>query len=301
MFLKNLLVFSIVLLKFHNYKGCDDAPKKGSHSTNTAQQTEASDNALPGYSLNEPQVIKLPGELNEISGIAYYPRDSSLFAIIDNDGLLFKIPLKRGFKTKYWRFDKRHDFEDIALHDTSFYVLISNGNIEKLHFQNNAFTKTVSSFSRTEGINEFESLYYDPSTSKLVMLCKDCEQDKENKKKSVTAFGVSPDSMTYTSDVFKIKTKAILEKLDLEKLHLKPSAAAINPVTKELYVLASSNKLLVVLDANGEFKNVYPLDHSIFKQPEGITFSPSGDMFISNEAAENGPPNILIFKYQKTE
>ena len=301
MFLKNLLVFSLVLLKFHNYSGCDDAPKKGTQPSHKTPESNNADNTPAGYSLTEPQVLKLPSELNEISGITYYAKDSSVFAIIDNDGLLFKIPLKRGATSKYWRFDKKHDFEDIALRDSIFYVLISNGNIEKLHYQDNKFTRSETMFHSEGGINEFETLYYDPNSAKLVMLCKNCAQDKENNKKSVTAFGVHPDSMVYTPGIFKIKVKPVIEKLDLEKLHLKPSAAAVNPVTKELYVLASSNKLLIIMDANGDFKNAYPLDAKVFKQPEGIAFTPSGDMLISNEAAESGSANILIFKYQKQE
>ena len=36
--------------------------------------------------------------------------------------------------TGRWKFDKTHDFEDVLLHDSSFYVLESNGNIQTLHF-----------------------------------------------------------------------------------------------------------------------------------------------------------------------
>src|ERR1044072_8689656 len=45
--------------------------------------------APDGYDLNNPLIIKLNSGLNEISGIAYYPKDTSVFAIIDEDGLLF--------------------------------------------------------------------------------------------------------------------------------------------------------------------------------------------------------------------
>ena len=44
-------------------------------------------------------------------------------------------------------------------------------------------------------------------------------------------------------------------------MKFKPSAAAINPLTHELFILASVNKMLVVADKNGNIKNVYPLDH----------------------------------------
>jgi len=46
-------------------------------------------------------------------------------------------------------------------------------------------------------------------------------------------------------------------------------------------------------------KEVYKLDPKIFKQPEGITFTPTGDLLISNEAALTGAANILIYKRKK--
>jgi hypothetical protein len=64
-----------------------------------------------------------------------------------------------------------------------------------------------------------------------------------------------------------------------------------------LYIVSSINKLLVVTDTNGNLKQAYPLEAELFKQPEGIAFTASGDMLISNEAAGNGSANILIYKY----
>jgi uncharacterized protein YjiK len=93
--------------------------------------------------------------------------------------------------------------------------------------------------------------------------------------------------------------RSIAEKIGENKLHFKPSAAAVNPITNELYILASVNKLLVVADRNGKVKDVYPLDPVTFNQPEGITFTPWGDLLISNEKGEKDAATILIFKPKK--
>ena len=42
------------------------------------------------YDLLNPVIIKLPDGLAEISGIAYYPKDTSVFAIEDEDANLFR-------------------------------------------------------------------------------------------------------------------------------------------------------------------------------------------------------------------
>ena len=281
MFNSKLLVVLLVFLKFHTLTGCS-ADKTASASP-------------PGYDLNNPVKIKLPAGLDEISGISYYVKDSSVFAEIDEDGILFKIYMDGSGKIKEWRYDKKHDFEDIVMHDSTFYILISNGDIETLQFEGDSIIKAKSKFpDASKKTNEFETMYYDPALG-LVILCKSCEDDK---KKLVTAFACKPDSSVY--DVaFQIDVKPIAEKSKEDKFHFKPSAAAINPLTNELYILASVNKLLVVADRNGTVKDVYPLDPVTFNQPEGITFTPWGDLLISNERGEGDDATLLIFKPAK--
>jgi hypothetical protein len=87
--------------------------------------------------------------------------------------------------------------------------------------------------------------------------------------------------------------------LGQKSLKFKPSAAAIHPITGELYIISAINDLLVITDRQGEPKIAYEIDGKLFKQPEGIAFTPDGDLIISNEAADRGVANLLLFKYQK--
>ena len=248
-----------------------------------------------GYDLQNPTVIKLNSALIEISGISFYAKDSTVFAIEDEDGVFSKIYLNKNAQVKNWRFDKTHDYEDLVLFDSTFYILISNGDIETLQFKGDSMVTTKTKYPGSDKVtNEFESLYYDDSLRLLIMICKDCKDDKKN---AVSAWGFNIDSLTYTPDLFSIDESAFKGKLGKEKF--KPSAAAINPVTNELYILSSVNKLLVISGRKGNVKDVFDLDPKNFKQPEGITFTPTGDLLISNESADLGPANILIFKRKK--
>ncbi len=281
MFNSKFFILLVVLLKLHNYNGCGP-DKKISASP-------------PAYDLNNPVKISLPAGLNEISGISYYAKDSSVFAEVDEDGILFKISLNGNNKMQQWRYDKKHDFEDIVMHDSTFYILESNGDIETLKFVGDSIMHTKSKFPDADKkSNEFETLYYDNQLG-LVMLCKNCEEDK---KKVVTAFACKPDSSVYNV-AYQIDVKPIAEQAKEDKFHFKPSAAAVNPVTNELYILASVNKLLVVADRNGKVKDVYPLDPTTFNQPEGITFTPAGTLIISNEKGDEDAATLLIFKPKK--
>jgi len=174
--------------------------------------------------------------------------------------------------------------------------LISNGDVETLKFEGDSIIRKIDKFENADkNTNEFESLYYDDNLKQLVLLCKNCEDDK---KKEVTAWGYMPDSQKYTTGIFAIDVKPIDKKFGEEKIHLKPSATAIDPMTNELYILASVNKLLVITDRNGNVKQIHQLDPSIFNQPEGIAFTPKGDLLISNERGEKSNATILIYKYK---
>ena len=249
-----------------------------------------------GYNLKAAVQIKLPLELDEISGVAYYPNDSSIFAINDEKGWLYKI--KRGREIQRWKFSQGADFEDLVLLDSTFYVLQSNGNIMRLTFgTQNAVEVQQFYFSQSgENKNEFEILYYDESKKKLILICKDCETDK---KKALTTFSFDPVAGNYSDSSFSINVTEIAASVGEQKLRFKPSAASINPKNGLLYIISAINKLLVVTDVNGIFRNAYKIDESTFKQPEGMTFTPAGGMIISNEAADVGVADILYFSYNK--
>jgi hypothetical protein len=249
----------------------------------------------PGYRLGDPQKILLNQSMDEISGFLFYPPMNAFIALNDEQGKLYAIPLDGTRKYDSWRFAKQGDFEDLVFTGKNWYALKSNGNIFAIR---NPFTDSSSAenFSfPAGGRNELESLYFDDLSNQLIAICKSCSSDDKNE---VSAFAFNPVTSQYSSSpVYRINVKEVETKLNQKKINLKPSAAAIHPVTKELYIIASVNRLLLVAERNGKLKDVYPLKVSLFKQPEGITFAPNGDMYVSNEA-QDGIANILKFPYQ---
>jgi uncharacterized protein YjiK len=274
---KGLLTFCIFLC----FIGCDrgsDKKYKG----------------LPEYDLNKPQQIKLKDELDEISGIFYYPKDTSVFAINDEAGFLYKIYLRDKVQILRWQFSDGGDFEDLCLVDSTFYALHSNGNLSVFKVLSADSVVTSEVKAPFPGKNDFETLYYDEGRDKLILICKECRSDT---KTAVSAYTYDRTTNNFSSSaVLKIEAEEVLKKTGHKEKKFKPSAAAINPLTKELYILSSVNKALVVADVDGKIKHVVQLNPRLFKQPEGITFSAEGDLMISNEFAEVGAADILVFK-----
>ena len=251
---------------------------------------------LEGYDLANPVMIHLKTELDEISGIVYYPKDTSVFAINDELGLLYKIYIRKNIKVLKWKFSSEGDYEDLVLHDGTFYALQSNGNIKSFKFLSKDSVAVESGQLPLAGRNDFESLYYDNFHQHIFLVCKDCEIDT---RKTISAFSFNPDDQTFVDEAaYQIDVSQIDKLLGNNKTKFKPSAAAIHPLTKELYLISSVTKAIAIADRDGKVREALYIDPRLFKQPEGLTFTPAGDMIISNESAGSGAPNILIFKYK---
>lgn len=278
--LKKLFTFSLFLLYACSQK-----------------ETSLSDPLLPGYDLTNPVMIHLQTNLDEISGITYYPKDKSVFAIDDEEGILYKIYIRNQVQVKKWKFAADGDYEDIVLHDSTFYALRSDGNVKIFTFLSEDSLKSEEATVAVSGKNDFETLYYDSHLKKIVLICKKC---KANNKHTTSAYALDPVNHAFSdTPVFTINANNIGDKMGKDKMKFAPSAAAVHPITKDVYIISSENKALVIADHYGKVKDVYELDPRLFKQPEGITFTPEGDLIISNEAADVGAPNILIFKYKR--
>lgn len=249
-----------------------------------------------GYHLESPERFKVRESMQEISGLVYYRDEDHFIAMNDEQGKLFQIGLRAKSKYPSWKFGKGGDYEEVVFTGKDWLVLKSNGSIfHVLHL----FTDTTESIAYhfPQKKNEFEAAYYDPAQHTTFVICKDCEDDKGQGVTSVYAFLM--DSMRYApGPAYQFKSDDIEKLQDSPSKHFRPSAAAIHPVEKRLYVVASINRLLLIADMQGNVLETHLLDPKHFNQPEGITFAPNGDMYISNEGDDEYTADILKFSYR---
>lgn len=252
-----------------------------------------------GYNLTQPTRFRVRQSMQEISGIVLAPDEHHILAINDEQGRIFSIDVTGNVPYPNWKFDKSGDYEDLATDGKNWMVLKSNGHLYQVTGLYSDSTDAISYKLPTEGKKEFETLYYDPRNDGMVMVCKECKDDKGTGFN--TAYRFDMKTMAFDEDPFYRVNIADIEKLTAEKMTLfKPSAAAIHPIEKRLYILSAVNRLLVITDLDGKVLEAYNLKHSIFKQPEGISFALNGDMYISNESADESSANILKFKYNQS-
>ena len=260
--------------------------------------TDSGYSSPEGYDLNKPEEMQLGKVLNEISGLSYDYGKNSLLAISDSKEKVFEIGLKNHKLKDYT--DKvvppNSDLEDLVAADSAVYVLSSKGVIKAIH-PGAKDTAGVQSYALDiAGQNDFETLYYDP-TAGLVLLCKTCEKEKGHHIRTAYRFDLGTKKFD-TVPFFTISKEAIESMLKDKDAKFDPSAAAIHPINKRLYILSSAGKLLVITDTRGKLIEAYKLNPDKFPQAEGIAFAPNGDMYISNEG-KSGKPTLLFFPYRQ--
>ena len=254
-----------------------------------------------GYNLNKPQRIFLGKALTEVSGICFIQQDSSLLAISDSKERVFKLDLRAGklkdYTPKLVQTDA--DLEDIVKVDSSLFLLMSRGVLKEVPDKATDSSSVKTYDLALPGDNEFETVYYDHSINSLVLLCKRCAADKGTNARTAYRFNLAK-KMFDSSAFFSVSREDVKTLVKNSEAKFNPSAAAIHPINKRLYILSSAGHLLVVADKHGEVIEAYHLNPDNFPQAEGIAFAPNGNMYITNEG-KYGKPTLLFFPYEGNE
>lgn len=254
-------------------------------------KVEMDASAVP-YDLSSPQIFTLADELQEISGIAPSIDGVSLLAIHDERGELYFLD-QEGKITGMKPFHKGGDYEDLAVVDSSVFVLKSNGNLYYIpdYFADTLTHKTFKSDFK-DGL-EFESLTSDTLNNRLLMLVK----DGEGRKGKAPIYGFDLITMSFFKDAVALFDPKAAPKVVVKGKNLKASGMAIHPLTSEWYVISSISRILLVSDPNGDCLTSQKLPKKMYPQPEGICFLADGAMIITTEGLSK-PAKLFKFMYQ---
>ncbi len=273
------------------------------------------------YSLGSPdQRFTMPASLEEISGISWTGK-GTLACIQDEEGIIFCYSLEKEKVISEVKFAKAGDYEDISIANKTAYVLKSNGHIFRVKNYKKDDIKVKRFKTQLSQKNDTEGMVYDSSENRLLIACKGSPSlEKENPYKgyrTVYSFDLETNQLkeepVYLIDPRKMESykeqgginqysSRLAKVLGIKDPYgsLRPSGIAIHPLTDEIYIISSVGKLLIRLDREGLILGFHALDPNQFRQPEGICFSPEGDLYISNEG-RGGKGYILKFKPKPDE
>jgi len=272
------------------------------------------------YDLDSPVArYKLPAYLEEISGLSYYG-NGKLACIQDEKANIYIWNLEKEKIVEKYEFGNDADYEDIAVVGKTAYILRNNGSIYRIKDFKKKDRKVKKFKTELKEKNDTEGIAYDPIAKALLIACKGSPSiEKENPYegyKAIYKFDLEEEKLVtrpqFLIDLnrldsyidrsrfnrFSVKVAKTLRLIESET-SFKPSGIAIHPLDGEIYIISSVGKLLIILNKEGKVQDVRELDPNMFRQPEGICFSPTGDMFISNEG-QGGKGYILKFEVHAT-
>jgi DNA-binding beta-propeller fold protein YncE len=284
--MKYLLITATVILAllFFFWKDVEDILPVNALSTDKGKnRSKAKD-----HGKTEVEILQkwdLPSSLREVSGIAWL--DGERFAAVQDElGTVFIYNTTTKSIEKQISFAETGDFEGLTIANNKLYVASADGKIYEIDQENNNAIKQYSTTLTAK--NNVEGFCYDVSSGKLLLAVKD--RDPNSKQyKGIYAFDLK-EHVFSPQPVYKIEMEDPVFD-GKKKKEIMPAAIGIHPVTQNIYVADGPNSRLLILDRKSKILKLIDLGKE-FSQPEGISFSPSGDLYISNEGTRD-PGNIL--------
>lgn len=286
--LKNIGRLLLFLSVFYSSKSCV-GPTFGQRADSLFLVT---DDLTYFYSLKRPvEKYFLPYVLEEISGLSFQAPDV-LVAVNDEMGKLFTYDLTKRKIVRSTRFQKPGDYEGVEVVADSVYVLRSDGDILPFSYTSTTEVKVKKVETALTKKNDTEGLGYDAKNHRLVIACKEkgAIADQKGKGRAFYSYDLATRKLN-EEPLFRISAKKMKtfweSKRDFtyekDRIKFKPSAIALHPIDGHYYILSSVGKYLLVVNQRGDIMGSYPLSPRVFIQPEGLCFSPAGDMYISSE------------------
>ena len=236
----------------------------------------------------------LPESLKEISGICWLD-EQRIACVQDELGVIFIYNILTAKIEKQIQFADPGDFESITKADNIYYVMRSDGQLFEINISSKGVVVKQYDIPYIE-TQDLEGVFYDKTKKRLLITIKNSDPKTSAKIKGIYSFDLLTKKIS-NNPVYEIDLSNPLiyksdndddKKKNNEKEFNKiffPSDIAVHPITAEIYILDGVNSSLLIIDKKGKMKSYIKLDKEDFPQPEGITFSSKGEMYISTEGS----------------
>jgi len=234
------------------------------------------------------QQWKLPGRLDEISGLALSP-GGRLFAVDDERAVIYELDYEDGNIIKAFGFGnpvERGDFEGIAFLDDHLWLTTSDGEIyagrEGRDGELVAFRRWSTNLGRQ---CEIEGLGQDTESRTLLLVCKQLR--KKSTLAAVSVFTWSADdAVLVEGGTLKLPVAQILRAIGSDRFN--PSGIAVAGQGSSLLIVASRQQAVAEISASGQliYATRLPL-HKRHRQAEGIEVTSALKLLISDEGGKH--------------
>jgi uncharacterized protein YjiK len=244
-------------------------------------------------SLKIANTYQLPAQLKNVSAI-HYVAGGKLACLADEIGSIFIIDAETQKIEKEIPFGPPGDYEGIAVVKGSAYIACADGRILEISNFNDDDRIVTEHGTHLTKDEHLSGLCYDKRNKRLLVSTTGNGNENGNYK-AIYSFLLTEKRMPVKpaikidllSRVFNIQQSKRLQMI------FQPSDLDINPINGLLYVIDGSRSQLLRMRLSESIRDLSELEKEKFIQPEGITFTPSGELYIASKGLRDEPGILL--------
>lgn len=236
----------------------------------------------------------LPPVLQNISAFDFIDTDH-IACIQAAIGSIFIYDLNKRSIESEIPFATPGDYKGIAIVGKSAFIACADGRIVEVADYRSE-KPTVKEYGTNLTVrDDVEGICYDKKNARLLVCIRGDIEEPENEK-GIYAFDLASRSMPIKPVLTIDLRDTMINKGDSKRLQtlILPSDIDIDPVTHYVYVCDATKSQVLVMDENGKIKSLFLFDRESMIQPEGIRFTPSGELYLASEGFKESPGQILM-------
>lgn len=259
-----------------------------------SRDTLPSDSLLP--MLNTGRSIPIPSELYRITGFDFID-SRRIVCTQEAVGSIFVVNIQTKKVEKEIPFGPPGRYESIVLVDKSAFIASGDGRLFEVANFSSPRISVKEYGTHLTVRQEMSGLCYDKESKRLLVAIRGVEEGS-NAYKGIYSFDLASRTMSVNPAIKIDLNDSSLNKINSRKLQslVQPSDIAINGTSANLYICDATKSQLLVLNQRGETKNIYAFPRNKITQPEGIRFTPSGELYVVSSGSKDEQAKLLLVK-----
>jgi len=261
--------------------------------------TFLADTALPDTTSSIVKITReweLPDALWNVSAIDYI-QSNKMACLQDEVGSIYVLNLDSGAIEKEFPFGPPGNYKGLALVNNDAYVACADGRIIEIKNYSSDKREVTEYGTHLTIEEEVNGLCFDRKNKRLLVTIKRTG-DGNQLYKGIYAFPLANKRML-AKPAIKIDLRSrVFRNMQPKNVQtvFQPSDIDINLLTGLVYIVDGTRVQLLRMRMNENIKDLTELGREKFIQPEGITFTPSGELFIASKGVREEPG--MLFQVQ---